>query len=357
MSETRTQKALAITSKGGPFTLIRHAIPTPGPGDVLVKMQGVGLNPAEWKFQVGLFDDTEFINSYPAFLGTEGAGIVVEVGSDVSTINKGDRVLFQGWITAERTTFQEYALVEAELVARIPETLTTLQAAAIPMGLTTAALGLGHTFPASVTGRGGAGLKPIWEDGAKGYYSGRAILIFGGASMVGQFTIQIAKYLGFSPIIVTSSLKHTDGLVSMGATHVIDRYTTVVPAVEKLKRELNVQIEVVYDAVHVPVTQAEVDLMAPNGTLVGVFPAPDELQFRDGRRATSPIGSFLLYKDLGKEMFARIQDFLQKGIIKPVSVEKLDRGLAGIAEGLGRLQRNEVSGKKLVVDPTETPDF
>ncbi|KAJ6561077.1 chaperonin 10-like protein [Mycena vulgaris] len=352
-----TQKALALTSKGGPYTLIRHAIPTPGPADILVKMQGAGLNPAEWKFQAGVFDDTAFMNGYPAFIGTDGAGTVVDVGSDVTNVRKGDRVLFQGWITAERTTFQEYALVEATLAAKIPETLTIVEAAAIPMGLITAALGLGQAFPASASSRGGAGLKPMWEDGAEGHYSGKPILILGGASTVGQFTIQIAKHLGFSPIIVTSSLKHSEYLKSMGATHIIDRYAETASAVEKLKRELDIAIEVVYDTVHVPVSQAAVDLMAPNGTLVSVFPPPSELQFKDGRRATSPIGSSLLYKDLGKQMFARLEYLLENGIIKPVAVEKLAGGLAGIAEGLGRLQRNEVGGKKLVVDPTETPEF
>ncbi|KAJ7105107.1 chaperonin 10-like protein, partial [Mycena crocata] len=77
------QKALAVTHKDKPFTLIRHAVPTPGPGDLLVKVEGAALKPGEWKLQTG---------GYPMFLGTDGAGTVVEVGEGVETFKKGDRV-------------------------------------------------------------------------------------------------------------------------------------------------------------------------------------------------------------------------------------------------------------------------
>lgn len=59
---TGEQNTLAITYKGGPFTVIRHAIPTPGPGELLVKVQGTGLNPAEWKLQTGIFDPAMLID-------------------------------------------------------------------------------------------------------------------------------------------------------------------------------------------------------------------------------------------------------------------------------------------------------
>ncbi|KAJ7708815.1 chaperonin 10-like protein [Mycena rosella] len=352
----KEQKALAITYKGGPFTLIRHAIPTPGAGELLVRVEGVGLNPAEWKVQTGVFD---LPMTYPALLGTDGAGTVVGIGEGVTTFREGDRILFQGWFDAKTSSFQEYALVDANLTAKIPETMSSLEASAIPLALATAALGLGQEFPDVVSQRGGAGLKPFWEEGAEGYYTGKPILILGGASMVGQYTIQIAKYMGFSPIIVTSSLKHTAYLKSMGATHIIDRYVEAAPAVEKLKRELKIELEVVYDAVHAPITQAEVDLVSPNGTLVSIWELPKdgELQFKDGRRATANFGSVQMYKDLGKQMYARMEHFLEQGIIKPPRVEKLAGGLGGVAEGSARLQRNEVSGVKLVVDPVETPDF
>ncbi|KAJ7607833.1 chaperonin 10-like protein [Mycena polygramma] len=192
MSEANTQKVLAVTTKGGPLTLIRHVIWTPGEGEILVRIEGVGLNPAEWKLQTGVFDASWFNNMYPAFFGTEGAGTVVEVGKGVRYSSPPDKAFFErfkiGWITADRTTFQEYVLVEAELTAKIPQSLTAQDAATIPMGLSMATLGLCQEFPTSAGGRGGAGLKRCWEEGAEGYYSGKPILILGGASIVGQFS-------------------------------------------------------------------------------------------------------------------------------------------------------------------------
>ncbi|KAJ6577616.1 chaperonin 10-like protein [Mycena capillaripes] len=372
---TEKQSSLAVTYKGSPFTIIRHAIPTPGLGDLLVRVEGAGLNPAEWKLQTGVFDaDTITGGVYPVFFGTDGAGTVIDVGGGVTNFSKGDRVLFQGCFNAERNAFQEYTLVEANLTAKIPETMSCLEAASIPMALATAALGLGQEFPAVAreefpavarkevpavaSERGGAGLKPLWEEGAQGYYSGKAILVLGGASMVGQYVIQIAKYMGYSAIIITSSLKHSGYLESLGATHVIDRYGDTAAAVEKLKRDLGIEIGVVYDAVHTPITQAEVDLLSPNGTLLSIWELPKdgELQFKDGRRATANFGSVQFYKDLGKQMYASMGHFLERGIIKPARIEKLSGGLAGIAAGSERLRKNEVSGIKLVVDPREAAD-
>ncbi|KAJ6581009.1 GroES-like protein [Mycena capillaripes] len=350
------QNSLAILYKGGPFMIIQHAIPTPGPGDLLIRVEGAGLNPVEWKVQKGVFDANLITDGdCPVFLGTDGAGTVVDVGEGVTNFSKGDR-----WINAERNTFQEYTLVDANLTAKIVDNVSCLEASSIPLALATAGLGLGCEFPAIASERGGAGLKPFWEEGAEGYYSGKAILVLGGASMVGLYNtviIQIAKYIGLSPIVATSSLKHSEYLQSLGATHIIDRYAEAAPAVERLKRDLGIEIEMLYDAVHTPITQAEVDLLSPKGTLVSIWELPKdgELHFKDGRSATSPYGSVHAYKDLGTKIYAQMSYFLDRGIIKPARIEKLGNGLAGISDGLGRLRRNEVGGIKLVVDPRETP--
>ncbi|KAJ7742579.1 chaperonin 10-like protein [Mycena metata] len=314
MSNTNTQKALAITYKGGPFELIRHAIPTPGPGEILVKIEGVGLNQSDWKYQTGVVDPSNFT--------------AIDVGEGVTRLSKGDRVRaflveLLGWITAERTTFQEYTIVEAELTAKIPETLTALEAASIPACISTAAM----IFWAS--NLQGTGLKPFWEEDAEGYYSGtsKSILSIGASSITGLFALQIARYLGLSSIITTSSLKHTEYLKSMGATHVIDRHTDIMAAVEKLKGE-GIEFNFIFDAVH--------------------------LVFNDGRRGV--MATMGVDKELKKAVHARIKLLLEKGMLKAARVEKIGGGLGGIAEGLKKMERHEVSGVKLVVGPTETPD-
>ena len=82
------QKALLIEKKNGPFVVGTRAVPTPGAGDLLVKVHAAGLNPVDWKIQVyGIFVET-----FPAVLGTDGAGEVVEVGEGVEGWSKGDKV-------------------------------------------------------------------------------------------------------------------------------------------------------------------------------------------------------------------------------------------------------------------------
>lgn len=82
------QKALFLESEHGQF-VIRDALkPTPGPDDLLVKLDAVALNPADWKVQVyGVL-----ITHYPAILGVDGAGTVEELGENVKGFSKGDKV-------------------------------------------------------------------------------------------------------------------------------------------------------------------------------------------------------------------------------------------------------------------------
>ena len=84
------QKALLLPSRGGQWALGEAPIPVPGPQDVLVKVMSTALNPIDWKLVDSPF--SEIIPEYPFISGTDGAGIVEEVGAEVTTLAKGDRV-------------------------------------------------------------------------------------------------------------------------------------------------------------------------------------------------------------------------------------------------------------------------
>jgi len=89
-TSTKLQKALLVETPLAPFTL--HDIPkyVPGPGEVLIKVHAVGLNPADWKMQKeGAFND---IMTFPAVLGVDIAGEVDEIGEGVTHFQRGDRV-------------------------------------------------------------------------------------------------------------------------------------------------------------------------------------------------------------------------------------------------------------------------
>ena len=89
------QKALFLTTEGGEFKLGERHIPTAGKGQLLVKNEATALNPADWKVQRHGY----FIEKYPAVLGFDVAGVVVEVGEGVTGFAKGDRVyVLHSWI-------------------------------------------------------------------------------------------------------------------------------------------------------------------------------------------------------------------------------------------------------------------
>ncbi len=83
-----SQKALILPAKRGKFVVGLAVIPRPGPSEVLVRIESAALNPVEWKIQ----KYGAYVQMYPAILGTDAAGIMEEVGSEVTTLAKGDRM-------------------------------------------------------------------------------------------------------------------------------------------------------------------------------------------------------------------------------------------------------------------------
>ena len=81
-------KALVIPEKQAPFVVKSVPTPKPGPGEFLVKVESAALAPFDWAVQVlGII-----VEDYPAILGEDIAGTVVEVGEGVTRFKKGDRV-------------------------------------------------------------------------------------------------------------------------------------------------------------------------------------------------------------------------------------------------------------------------
>jgi NADPH:quinone reductase-like Zn-dependent oxidoreductase len=82
------QKALLLKSKGAPYEVGTRHVPSPGPGQVLVKIVTTALNPVDVFLQLtGLF-----LQEYPAVAGSDAAGIIEELGEGVTGLQKGDKV-------------------------------------------------------------------------------------------------------------------------------------------------------------------------------------------------------------------------------------------------------------------------
>jgi NADPH:quinone reductase-like Zn-dependent oxidoreductase len=109
-------------------------------------------------------------------------------------------------------------------------------------------------------------------------------------------------------------LYNAEHLKSLGATHVIDRYSDFAAGINEVFNGR--PVEVVYDSAHFPTSQNEVDLLSPGGVLVTVAEIPRELVLAEGRRVAYVWGSVHLWKDAGGEMYKVLGRFLEEGTIK-----------------------------------------
>ncbi|KAF8450258.1 chaperonin 10-like protein [Boletus edulis BED1] len=336
-----TQKALWLPNIGAEYTLGQNEIPEPGPGEVLVQLEAIALNPLGWKIQQSGFF---MVKEYPAIVGEDGAGVVRKVGDGVTNLSEGDKVFFLTSFGNKYTTYQEYCLTDAQLAVKIPPSISFEQAASVSAGFTPFAVATYAQQPA------GLGFTPPFEEGGLGKYANQPIVIMGGAGSLGQYgkfqylppiTIQLAKLSGFSPIITTASLHNKDFLISLGATHVLDRTTPVTALRDQVAQITHVPLTYIFDAVSLEETQqTALSLLAPGGTLNRRHHAACQRRQRQQR--------------VGVKFSIALTKWLEEGTIKPNKVEVLPGGLNGIVPGLRRLQTNSVSATKLVVRPAET---
>jgi NADPH:quinone reductase-like Zn-dependent oxidoreductase len=135
-----------------------------------------------------------------------------------------------------------------------------------------------------------------------------------------QLAIQFARLSGFSPIIVTASSHNTELLKSLGATHIIPRSLPLSSFASEIANITSEPVEVVYDAVSFPETQAAgLDVLAMNGTLVLVGLSTEETKEKAGsRHIVQVFGSFALpgHQELGYALSERLPACIADGSFK-----------------------------------------
>ncbi|KAG2361297.1 GroES-like protein [Suillus spraguei] len=339
-----SQKALLLLEKQGKFEVGSRSISSPGAGQLLVKVQSAALNPIDHKNK----DYGHFVTDYPAVLGIDIAGIIEELGEGVDNFRKGDRVLAHGKFTSDFAAFQQYTLTEASYTAKIPPNESFDSAATVPLGLDTALVGLyGDDL--------GAGVTPPWVKSIG--ESNTPIVIFGGSSSVGLYTIQLARLSGFYPIITTASPSNEELVRDYGATHFFDRNLSGEQLKAAISKVTDSPIGLIYDAISLPKTQSIAwELLANNGTLVSTLPPSVKEDEGRGRKVVRIVGSPHLpqNEELCHSSWALVERWLADGTIKPNKYEVLPNGLEGIIGGLERIKLGQVSGTKLVAHPQET---
>ncbi|VDB89125.1 unnamed protein product [Peniophora sp. CBMAI 1063] len=358
MSLPEQQDALLITAKGERMTMGKRRVPKPGAGEVLVRNSAAALNPADMYIQkLGVFVKDEDL---PLVIGCDGAGEIVALGEGVQGWNVGDKVFYQApLVKSDYTTFQQYTLANASRIALIPPNITPEQASTIPLALATAALGLYQVqrdeIHAMGYDMGGAGLTPPWDEGGMGKYEGKAAVVIGGSSSVGQFALQLLHASGFNPLVTTASAHNEEYCKAAGATHVIDYKTTPYSDLPTTVKSIvaDTPISIIYNSIASGTQAFALEILGPGGSLVTVTKpdvgaqGPPDAQ---GRRIICVYGDAgaECHQQLGENMYASLTRMVEQGVLKPNKVRVLEGGLGAVPAGCDEIERG-VSGVKLVV--------
>ncbi|TWC40086.1 zinc-binding alcohol dehydrogenase family protein [Pseudomonas sp. SJZ079] len=187
--------------------------PSPGPRDLLVKVNAISVNPVDTKIRRNVAPE----DRQPKVLGWDAAGVVRAVGSEVSLFQPGDQVFYAGAINRAGAN-SELHVVDERIVGRMPSSLSYAQAAALPLTAITAWELLFERLQ-------------IAEGNSD---QGQSLLIVGAAGGVGSILTQLARQLTGLTVIGTASRPETQTWVrDLGAHHVIDHRK---PLSEELKR-------------------------------------------------------------------------------------------------------------------------
>lgn len=131
--------------------------------------------------------------------------------------------------------------------------------------------------------------------------------------------IQMAKLAGFSPIITTSSLKHSEFLKSLGATNVFDRNLSTQQLASEIAGVTSRPIKYVYDSISSAETQKTgADILAPGGQLILVLAKNESVADVTDKIITSALGIHVLPQNrkLLAEMYQHITEWLEKGDLR-----------------------------------------
>jgi NADPH:quinone reductase-like Zn-dependent oxidoreductase len=303
--------------------------PQAGEGEVLLKVEAIGLNRAEVMFRSGRYIDTP---SFPSLLGYEAAGVIESVGPGVTELKPGDRVSsIPAFSMAKYGTYGEYAVLPAPALAPYPQNLSPVEGASIWMQYITA--------------------YGVIEYG--GLKKGQHFLITAAASSVGLAAIQIAKLVGATSIATTRNKAKAKALADAGAAFVINTESEDLAArVQEITKGKGFALafdpvagpglETLAKAAGQEATIMEYGALDPRPTLYPLF-----LAIRKGLNIRA-YTLFQITKDPERSPRALkfVTEGLSSGVLKPIIAKtfKLDE----IVEAHRYMESNEQIGKIVV---------
>jgi NADPH2:quinone reductase len=231
--------AIQVHQTGGPEVLRWDAVEVgePGAGEVRIRQEAAGVNFIDVYHRTGLYPQ-----ALPFIPGVEGAGIVEEVGADVSGLQPGDRVAYGGPVGG----YAEQRLIAADRLVRLPDSIASKQAASMMLKGMTAHMLLRRIRPVAM---------------------GETILVHAAAGGVGLILCQWAKALGATVIGTVGSDDKAELARAHGCDHpIVYTKQDFVAEVERITG--GSKLPIVYDSIGRDTFLQSLDCLAPRGLMV-----------------------------------------------------------------------------------------
>lgn len=318
------------TSDANCFRKFDCSIPQPLPGDVLVKVKAVAVNPVDTKVRSM---QAQALTT-PRILGWDASGEVVAVGAEVTQFRVGDAVYYAGDITRPGCNAQ-YQCVDARLVARKPQRLSFEEAAAMPLTSLTAWEGFERM-----------NLQP-----------GKSLLILGGAGGVGSIAIQLAKQMGCFVIATASRPESTQWCLELGADAVIDHRDDLISQCAALGYP---QVDAIANFVNTEAYwQVMGELIAPLGDILLIVEPRELLRLGDPLKAkcVSIHWEFMFARskfqtpDMAQQgaILEQLSEWIDTGIIRHTATQYLgELSCESLREAHGLLEAGRTVGKMVM---------
>ncbi|KAK9419159.1 putative Enoyl reductase (ER) domain-containing protein [Seiridium unicorne] len=314
--------------------------------EVKVRTCAVGLNQIDYKS----VDYNFCLPQFPWITGREMAGVVEEVGSAVSHVKPGQRVWTSTYYRDRRAgCFQDYVIVPQHTVSAMSSKMSFTDAACLGVCGLTAAMTLWRWFEvpppyssSPVTPPTTPPCKPA---------DAPIMLIWGGSSVTGQFLTQLAKRSGLR-VISVSSAKTANMLLDLGAEHVVTRDgKSNEEIVEEVRRYAGDEVTMGVDLVGAKTAVATLQCLSTtrSARFAPLAWAPKVEVTENIEILNVEMKQFVL--NFASSVYSnQLTRLVEAGEIKLPDIEVLSGGLGAVEEGLERLKRGDMAGRKLVVD-------
>ena len=234
-------KAIRVHQRGGldKMNVEEVECPTPASDQVLIKVAAAGVNFADIGQRDGSYPN---LAPLPLTLGFEVAGVIEEVGAAVSTLSKGARV-----VSLVNAGYAEYAVADAALVLPLPDEVSFAAAVAVPVQGQTAYL--------------------VLEKAAR-LQKGERVLIHSAAGGVGTLAIQLAKIMGASLVIGTTTSANKEEFIRTQGADAVVRINEKNWVEQVLRATQGQGVDIVLETIGGAIGQQSLACLAPNGRMV-----------------------------------------------------------------------------------------